>query len=171
MSPDASTRARFSRKITRVPLRYGLRYGRVTQSNDAQAVSIWIPPARLLSMMGLIRCGMLAMPFQIGFGSYSRFRGAPWTKVGKDEQNGCLARLKSGSEGFGGLATPGLKPGVVVHDRRCCPLAPPAEPVGTCRQACPLITAAASVGTCHEACPVIGNGGIRRDMPPEPALA
>jgi len=76
MSPDAATRARFSRQFTRVPLRYGLRYGRVTESNDAQAVSIWIPPERPLSMMGLIRCGMLAMPFQIGLAPFSRFLSA-----------------------------------------------------------------------------------------------
>lgn len=76
MSSDAATRARFCGQFTRVPLRYGLRYGRVTESSDAQAVSIWIPPERPLSMMGLIRCGMLAMPFHIGLGPYSRFLSA-----------------------------------------------------------------------------------------------
>ncbi|HUF08394.1 MAG TPA: GNAT family N-acetyltransferase [Rhodothermales bacterium] len=76
MFTDAATRARFARQFARVPLRYGLRYGRATESNDAQAVSIWIPPERPLSMMGLIRCGMLAMPFHIGLGPYSRFLGA-----------------------------------------------------------------------------------------------
>ncbi|MGA7306117.1 MAG: hypothetical protein WBW88_14655 [Rhodothermales bacterium] len=81
MSPDAATRARFTRQFTRVPLRYGHRFGRVTESNDAQAVSIWIPPERPLNLTGLIRCGMLAMPFQIGFGPYSRFLGAPWSVV------------------------------------------------------------------------------------------
>ena len=76
ISPDAATRARFTRQFTRVPLRYGLRYGRVAESNDAQAVSIWIPPERPLSMIGLIRCGLLAMPFQIGLAPFSRFLSA-----------------------------------------------------------------------------------------------
>lgn len=74
--PDEATRPELSRTLTQVPLRYGLRFGRVTESNAVQAVAIWIPPERPLSIGGLIRCGMLGMPFHIGFGPFSRFMSA-----------------------------------------------------------------------------------------------
>jgi len=74
--PDPATRPESCRELTRVPLLYGHRFGRVMESNDAKAVAIWIPPDRPISMIGLIRSAMLAMPFHIGFGPFARFLGA-----------------------------------------------------------------------------------------------
>jgi ribosomal protein S18 acetylase RimI-like enzyme len=60
----------------RVPLRYGLRFGHATESNDATAVAVWIPPGRALTTGGMARCGMLAVPFRIGFRAFAAFMRA-----------------------------------------------------------------------------------------------
>jgi ribosomal protein S18 acetylase RimI-like enzyme len=74
--PDSGQRSRSLRVLNRVPLRYGLRYGHVTESNDARAVAIWIPPGRSITVSGMIRCGVLAVPFGIGFRPFARLMGA-----------------------------------------------------------------------------------------------
>lgn len=74
--PDPAQRAKALSRLNRVPLEYGLRYGRVTQSADGQAVAIWIPPERPMSMGGMLRAGGLAVPFRIGFGPFIKFAGA-----------------------------------------------------------------------------------------------
>lgn len=76
MFPDPEKRSRSLLRFNRVPLEYGLKYGRVTRSNGAKAVAIWAPPERPLSMTGLVRTGFLAVPFQIGFGPFFKFVGA-----------------------------------------------------------------------------------------------
>lgn len=74
--PDTAGRADGVRALMRVLVRYGLRYGSVTASHDARAVCVWIPPGPGITIPGLIRSGMLGMPFRIGFGPFGRFMAA-----------------------------------------------------------------------------------------------
>ena len=76
MFPDPSQRSRSLRMFLRVPLQYGLRYGHVTVSNGGMAVAIWLPPGRAITVGGMIRCGMLSVPFNVGFRPFVRFVGA-----------------------------------------------------------------------------------------------
>src|SRR5687768_9291465 len=64
--PDPERRARGLLLLNRVPLQYGMRYGRVTQSHGGKAVAIWIPPGQPMSVVGMLRSGMLNVPFRIG---------------------------------------------------------------------------------------------------------
>lgn len=74
--PDPIQRSQSLRRFNRVPLEYGLRYGHVTQSSSGIAVAIWIPPGRTMTVGGLVRSGMLTVPFRIGFGPFAKFMGA-----------------------------------------------------------------------------------------------
>jgi ribosomal protein S18 acetylase RimI-like enzyme len=76
MFPDSRQRSRSLRLFLRVPLQYGLRYGRVTESSGGMAVAIWLPPDRAITGRGMIRCGMLTVPFSVGFRPFFRFAGA-----------------------------------------------------------------------------------------------
>ncbi len=76
MFPDPEQRSRSLRLMNRVALQYGIRYGHVTESGDGMAVAIWIPPGRTISTGGMIRCGLLALPFSIGLRPFVRFAGA-----------------------------------------------------------------------------------------------
>ena len=74
--PEPLRRSRSLRRLNRVPLEYGLRYGRVTESNEGRAVAVWIPPGRTMAIVGMVRSGMLAVPFHVGFGAFGKFIGA-----------------------------------------------------------------------------------------------
>lgn len=74
--PDPAARARGLRRLNRVPLEYGLRYGYVRQSDDGRCVAIWIPPGEPMSPGRMVRSGMLAVPFRTGLGPLARFGGA-----------------------------------------------------------------------------------------------
>ena len=74
--PDPIQRSQSLRRLNRVPLEYGLRYGHVTQSNNGLAIAIWIPPDRPMTMGRMVRSGALKMPFRIGFGPFAKFMGA-----------------------------------------------------------------------------------------------
>lgn len=74
--PNARQRSRSLQLISRVLVQYGLRYGRVTQSNEGMAVAIWIPPGRAITLGGMIRCGMPALLFGVGFRPFAKFMGA-----------------------------------------------------------------------------------------------
>jgi ribosomal protein S18 acetylase RimI-like enzyme len=74
--PDPEKRPRSLRRFLRVPLEFGRRYGRVTQSHDGMAVAIWIPPGRTMSAGGMVRSGILAAPFRVGFRPFATFMGA-----------------------------------------------------------------------------------------------
>ena len=74
--PDPTRRPQSLQRFNRVALEYGLRYGHVTQSDDGMAVAIWIPPGRTLTMGGMVRSGILTVPFRIGFRPLARFMGA-----------------------------------------------------------------------------------------------
>ena len=47
--PDPASRARGLRRLNRVPLEYGQRYGYVRQSDQGRCVAIWIPPGEPMS--------------------------------------------------------------------------------------------------------------------------
>jgi ribosomal protein S18 acetylase RimI-like enzyme len=74
--PDSATRPAALRRFNRVPLDYGVRYGRVTMSHDAKAVCIWIPPGPGITISRMICSGMLGVPFRIGFRPFGKFMGA-----------------------------------------------------------------------------------------------
>jgi ribosomal protein S18 acetylase RimI-like enzyme len=74
--PDAAGRPAGTRALMRVLVGYGLRYGTVTASHDARAVCVWIPPGPGITIPGLIRSGMLGLPFRAGLGPFSRFMAA-----------------------------------------------------------------------------------------------
>jgi ribosomal protein S18 acetylase RimI-like enzyme len=74
--PEPRTRTRALRRLNQIPVRYGLRYGRVMQADDAGAVAIWIPPGRRITMGGMIRSGMLTMPFHVGLRAFGQFGAA-----------------------------------------------------------------------------------------------
>lgn len=74
--PDPVHRSQSLRVMNRVPVEYGLRYGRVTESNGGMAVAIWIPPGRPITASGMIRCGILGVPFHVGFRPFAKFMGA-----------------------------------------------------------------------------------------------
>ena len=74
--PDPEQRARSLRRMNRVPLDYGLRHGHVTQSHQGMAVAIWFPPGCSITASGMIRSGMLAVPFRVGFRPFAKFMGA-----------------------------------------------------------------------------------------------
>jgi ribosomal protein S18 acetylase RimI-like enzyme len=74
--PDPSKRSVSLRVLNRVPLEYGVHYGRVTQSDGGKAVAVWIPPGREMTVVGMIRSGMLGVPLRIGFRPFAMFMGA-----------------------------------------------------------------------------------------------
>ncbi len=74
--PDPDKRCKSLRMMNRVLLQYGFRYGHVTELNGGMAVAIWIPPGRAITIGGMLRCGMLAVPFGIGFRAFAKFMDA-----------------------------------------------------------------------------------------------
>jgi ribosomal protein S18 acetylase RimI-like enzyme len=74
--PDATIRPAALQRFNRVPVAYGIRYGRVTTAHEGKAVSVWIPPGPGITIPGMIRCGMLAVPFQIVWRPFVPFMGA-----------------------------------------------------------------------------------------------
>ena len=40
------------------------------------AVAIWMPPGRAITVGGMVRCGILAVPFRVGLRPFARFMGA-----------------------------------------------------------------------------------------------
>ena len=74
--PDPTARPLALRTINRVALDFGLRYGRVTQAGDGQAVAIWVPPGVSVTTGHMLLSGMLGMEFRVGFRATARFGGA-----------------------------------------------------------------------------------------------
>lgn len=79
MFPDAAAREAALVRFNRVPVEYGVRYGRVTASHDARAVAIWIPPGRAITVPGMLRSGMLGVPFAVGVAPFIKFMKANGT--------------------------------------------------------------------------------------------
>ena len=74
--PDPATRPAALQRFMRVPLEYGLRYGRVTTSHEAKAASVWLPPGPGMTIPRMIRSGMLGVPFRTGLGPFVKFMTA-----------------------------------------------------------------------------------------------
>ena len=74
--PNSITRPAALQRFMRVPVEYGLPYGRVTASHDARAVCVWLPPGPGITIPRMIRSGMLAVPLRTGFGPFARFMAA-----------------------------------------------------------------------------------------------
>jgi len=74
--PNPETRTAALRRLQRVLLEYGLRYGRVTASHDAKAVCVWLPPGPGITIPGMIRSGILGVPLRTGLGSFVKFISA-----------------------------------------------------------------------------------------------
>jgi ribosomal protein S18 acetylase RimI-like enzyme len=74
--PDPATRPAALQRFLRVPLEYGLRYGRVTISHEAKAACVWLPPGPGVTIPRMIRSGMLGVPFRTGFGPFVKFMTA-----------------------------------------------------------------------------------------------
>lgn len=74
--PDPGTRPAALQRFMRVPLEYGLRYGRVTTSHEAKAACVWLPPGPGVTIPRMIRSGMLGVPFRTGFGPFVTFMTA-----------------------------------------------------------------------------------------------
>ena len=74
--PDAATRPAALHRFMRVPLEYGVRYGRVTASHDAKAACVWLPPGPGITIPRMVRSGMLGVPFHSGLGPFGRFMAA-----------------------------------------------------------------------------------------------
>ena len=74
--PDPGQRAQSLRRLNRVALEYGIRYGHVTGANDGLAAAIWIPPGRTVTVGGMVRSGMIGMPFRVGLRPFVKFMGA-----------------------------------------------------------------------------------------------
>jgi ribosomal protein S18 acetylase RimI-like enzyme len=74
--PDPAQRRVRMERLNRIPLEYGLRWGRVMQSHEGRGVAIWLPPDSGITVGGLIRCGMLGAPFYLGPRAFARFMAA-----------------------------------------------------------------------------------------------
>jgi ribosomal protein S18 acetylase RimI-like enzyme len=58
--------------LHRVLLDYAVRYGRVMGSDQERAVAIWLAPDHHIRAAGMIRCGILEVPWRIGLGQFAR---------------------------------------------------------------------------------------------------
>jgi ribosomal protein S18 acetylase RimI-like enzyme len=74
--PDPQHRARSLRVMNRGPLQYAIRYGHAMQSHRGLAVAAWLPPRCALTAFRTISCGILGVPFRVGFHAFRRFRHA-----------------------------------------------------------------------------------------------
>ena len=74
--PDPAARPAALQRFMRVPLEYGLRYGRITTSHEAKAASVWLPPGPGVTIPRMILSGMLSVPFRTGFGPFVKFMTA-----------------------------------------------------------------------------------------------
>jgi ribosomal protein S18 acetylase RimI-like enzyme len=74
--PDPVTRPAALQRFMRVPLEYGLRYGKVTTSHEAKAACVWLLPGPGVTIPRMIRSGMLGVPFRTGVGPFVKFMAA-----------------------------------------------------------------------------------------------
>ena len=59
-----------------IGIRYGFLYGNVCTTPEIQGVAVWYPPQNPdISMLGMIRSGMIAIPFRLGRASFRRLTG------------------------------------------------------------------------------------------------
>ena len=74
VAQDAAKRRRVAPWFFRASIKYGRRHGQVWSNSDASAAAIWLPPGQTtIRPLGMIRAGMAAMPFKVGFRGMRRF--------------------------------------------------------------------------------------------------
>lgn len=74
VSPDEKKRAARGQWFFETLIKYGLRWGEAYCNDDTSAVAVWFPPDQTQLRTGrLLRLGMWAMPFKLGFSGMSRF--------------------------------------------------------------------------------------------------
>lgn len=57
-------------------IRYGLLYGKVYTTPEIRGVAVWYPPYHSgVSLWGMIRSGMISIPFRLGRASFKRLTG------------------------------------------------------------------------------------------------
>lgn len=71
--PDPEHRARSLAVLNRVPVTYGLRFGRIMQSHDAKAAALWVRPGGNATVGRMMRCGLFGVPFRIGLRAFGKF--------------------------------------------------------------------------------------------------
>jgi ribosomal protein S18 acetylase RimI-like enzyme len=77
VAPDVATRRRWGTWFMSLPLRYGLRWGEVSGTDDASAVAVWTPPGSGdLGLGRMLRLGLARMPFRLGLSGSRRFMQA-----------------------------------------------------------------------------------------------
>jgi len=74
--PASATRPAALQRFLRVPLEYGLRYGRVTTSHEGKAACVWLPPGPGVTIPRMIRSGMLGVPLRTGVRPFVTFMTA-----------------------------------------------------------------------------------------------
>ena len=125
--PDPARRTQSIEQLLGVLVEYSLRYGHVTESDDGMAVAAWMPPGRKVTLTGLVRAGMLKVPFQIGFRPFARFMKANdiMEKLHKKyvpEPHWYLFGIGVDPELQGrGLGTALVKEGLASADAESCP--------------------------------------------------
>ncbi len=71
--PDPQHRAYSLNVLNRVPLTYGLRFGRITQLHGGKAAALWLPPGGKATAGRMMLCGLLGVPFRVGFRAFTKF--------------------------------------------------------------------------------------------------
>jgi ribosomal protein S18 acetylase RimI-like enzyme len=125
--PDPVTRPAALRCLLRVPVAYGVRYGRVTTSHDGKAACVWIPPGPGITIPRMIRCGMLGVPLHTGLRPFGTFMAANETmekihKVRAPEPHWYLMVVGVDPEFQGhGLGSALVREGLALADRASQP--------------------------------------------------
>ena len=71
--PDASRRLGGATQLYGGILRYGLARGEVYTTRDVRGAACWLPPTRPFpSFLGMVRAGMLRVPFRFGWNGFQR---------------------------------------------------------------------------------------------------
>lgn len=74
--PDERRRRSRLLRMNRVPLEFGMRYARVSQTDEGRGVAIWLPPGVSLSPPRIMRSGILGVPLATGLRPLARFAAA-----------------------------------------------------------------------------------------------
>lgn len=71
--PDAEKRPKRLAWLMAKAVRYSLLYGQVYTTPEVEGVACWLPPGQShLTVGGILRSGLYALPLRLGFGAYRR---------------------------------------------------------------------------------------------------
>jgi hypothetical protein len=77
VAPNLARRRREAAWFMGMVVRYGLRWGEVSGTDDASAVAVWVPPESGAMGLGrMLRVGLGSMPFHLGLSGSKRFMQA-----------------------------------------------------------------------------------------------